>query len=85
MMTKMWLSLSLVCALCAVILAAPSEDIIDNLPGLKKQPNFKQYSGYLKASGTKKLHYWFVFKKKTQTDKQKTQQIVPKHVQKAQS
>ncbi|XP_071959695.1 lysosomal protective protein-like [Antedon mediterranea] len=30
------------------------------LPGLAVQPNFKHYSGYLKASGTKKLHYWFV-------------------------
>ncbi|ESO96867.1 hypothetical protein LOTGIDRAFT_159616 [Lottia gigantea] len=34
--------------------------MITELPGLAVQPNFKQYSGYLKASGTKKLHYWFV-------------------------
>ena len=41
--------------------AAPAEDEITSLPGLKKQPNFKQYSGYLQASGTKKLHYWSVW------------------------
>uniref|UniRef100_A0A2C9M6B3 Carboxypeptidase n=1 Tax=Biomphalaria glabrata TaxID=6526 RepID=A0A2C9M6B3_BIOGL len=40
--------------------AAPQEDFISDLPGLSWKPNFKQYSGYLKGSGTKKLHYWFV-------------------------
>ncbi|ESP01459.1 hypothetical protein LOTGIDRAFT_206131 [Lottia gigantea] len=40
--------------------AAVPADMISSMPGLKVQPNFKQYSGYLKASGTKKLHYWFV-------------------------
>ncbi|XP_076438729.1 lysosomal protective protein-like [Babylonia areolata] len=39
---------------------APAGDEILSLPGLKKQPSFKQYSGYLPASGSKKLHYWFV-------------------------
>ncbi|KAL8592855.1 hypothetical protein ACOMHN_050683 [Nucella lapillus] len=43
-----------------VPLSAPAGDQVQNLPGLKKQPQFKQYSGYLQASGTKKLHYWFV-------------------------
>lgn len=46
--------------LFAVSLGAPAEDQIQELPGLKKQPNFKQFSGYLQASGTKRLHYWFV-------------------------
>lgn len=39
-------------------LAAPSSDEIKSLPGLAKQPSFRQYSGYLKASGSKKFHYW---------------------------
>ncbi|KAK7105696.1 lysosomal protective protein-like [Littorina saxatilis] len=44
--------------------AAPSEDEIHMLPGLSKEPSFKQYSGYLNATstGSKKLHYWFVEK-----------------------
>uniref|UniRef100_A0A8C4ND68 Carboxypeptidase n=1 Tax=Eptatretus burgeri TaxID=7764 RepID=A0A8C4ND68_EPTBU len=41
-------------------LAAPKSDEITELPGLLKQPSFKHYSGFLNASGTKRLHYWFV-------------------------
>lgn len=63
---------TLLCAVCWVLLGAamttmamawptaPASDKVQSLPGLKKQPSFKQYSGYLKASGSKKLHYWFV-------------------------
>ncbi|XP_021494136.1 lysosomal protective protein [Meriones unguiculatus] len=40
--------------------AAPDQDEIDCLPGLAKQPAFRQYSGYLKASDSKHFHYWFV-------------------------
>ena len=40
--------------------AAPGEDVVETLPGLKDQPRFKHYSGYLNASGTKRLHYWSV-------------------------
>uniref|UniRef100_A0A6I8PEB5 Carboxypeptidase n=1 Tax=Ornithorhynchus anatinus TaxID=9258 RepID=A0A6I8PEB5_ORNAN len=40
--------------------AAPAEDEILSLPGLAKQPSFRQFSGYLRATGTKRLHYWFV-------------------------
>ncbi|XP_019492558.1 PREDICTED: lysosomal protective protein [Hipposideros armiger] len=40
--------------------AAPDQDEIQCLPGLAKQPSFRQYSGYLKGSGSKHLHYWFV-------------------------
>uniref|UniRef100_S4RGP6 Carboxypeptidase n=1 Tax=Petromyzon marinus TaxID=7757 RepID=S4RGP6_PETMA len=43
-----------------LVLAAPVEDEISYLPGLAKQPAFRHYSGYLDASGTKRLHYWFV-------------------------
>ncbi|XP_041375528.1 lysosomal protective protein-like [Gigantopelta aegis] len=46
-------------ALIDVSVAAVAGDEIKMMPGLKKQPSFRQYSGYLKASGTKKLHYWF--------------------------
>ncbi|XP_015257961.1 PREDICTED: lysosomal protective protein-like [Cyprinodon variegatus] len=40
--------------------AAPAEDEITFLPGLQKQPSFKQYSGYLNLPDGKHLHYWFV-------------------------
>ncbi|XP_025788396.1 lysosomal protective protein [Puma concolor] len=40
--------------------AAPDLDEIQCLPGLAKQPAFRQYSGYLRGSGSKHLHYWFV-------------------------
>ncbi|XP_025870491.1 lysosomal protective protein [Vulpes vulpes] len=40
--------------------AAPDLDEIQCLPGLAKQPAFRQYSGYLRGSGPKHLHYWFV-------------------------
>uniref|UniRef100_A0A8D3EDE8 Carboxypeptidase n=1 Tax=Scophthalmus maximus TaxID=52904 RepID=A0A8D3EDE8_SCOMX len=40
--------------------AAPAGDEVTFLPGLVKQPNFKQYSGYLSVAGGKHLHYWFV-------------------------
>ncbi|XP_077982821.1 lysosomal protective protein-like [Glandiceps talaboti] len=42
------------------ILCADNPDEIKSLPGLKQQPTFKQYSGFLNATGTRKLHYWFV-------------------------
>ncbi|KAI0228585.1 Lysosomal protective protein [Lamellibrachia satsuma] len=35
-------------------------DQVTFLPGLSTQPSFKHYSGYLKATGTRRLHYWFV-------------------------
>uniref|UniRef100_A0A8C8GL74 Carboxypeptidase n=1 Tax=Oncorhynchus tshawytscha TaxID=74940 RepID=A0A8C8GL74_ONCTS len=41
-------------------LGAPDVDEIKFLPGLQKQPNFKQYSGYFNVAGNKHLHYWFV-------------------------
>ncbi|PAA81057.1 hypothetical protein BOX15_Mlig031755g3 [Macrostomum lignano] len=40
--------------------AAPAEDQVMILPGLKQQPAFKHYSGYLKAGGDRHLHYWLV-------------------------
>lgn len=38
---------------------AEVKDQITSLPGIDKLPSFKQYSGYLKASSTKRFHYWF--------------------------
>lgn len=38
--------------------AAADKDEIQCLPGLAKQPSFRQYSGYLRGSGSKHLHYW---------------------------
>lgn len=38
--------------------AAADQDEIQCLPGLAKQPSFRQYSGYLRGSGSKHLHYW---------------------------
>ena len=38
--------------------SAPVLDLVWSLPGLTFEPKFKQYSGYLRASGTKHLHYW---------------------------
>ena len=34
------------------------DDKVEDLPGLPHQPSFNQYSGYLKAQGSKLLHYW---------------------------
>ncbi|XP_075133495.1 lysosomal protective protein-like [Leptodactylus fuscus] len=52
--------------LCALYLgvrpaeAAPEADEIIALPGINYQPSFRQFSGFLNASGGKHLHYWFV-------------------------
>ncbi|KAM5125324.1 lysosomal protective protein [Mantella aurantiaca] len=60
------LSAHMISLLCVVILvtlcidAAPSNHQIIDLPGLDKQPAFRQYSGYLSVPGGKHLHYWFV-------------------------
>ncbi|XP_072237439.1 lysosomal protective protein [Leuresthes tenuis] len=40
--------------------AVPAEDEITFLPGLQKQPSFRQFSGYLSVADGKHLHYWFV-------------------------
>ncbi|KAK3581008.1 hypothetical protein CHS0354_013902 [Potamilus streckersoni] len=47
-------------SLVTQVIAAPIEDEITALPGLNKQPYWKQYSGFLNATGTKMLHYWFL-------------------------
>uniref|UniRef100_A0ABM5G4S0 Carboxypeptidase n=1 Tax=Pogona vitticeps TaxID=103695 RepID=A0ABM5G4S0_9SAUR len=40
--------------------AAPAGHEIAYLPGLAKQPAFRQFSGYLDVEKDKHLHYWFV-------------------------
>ena len=51
-------------AVASVCAAAPSEHLIENLPGLVNgsSVNFKQYAGYvmLDEKRNKKLFYWFV-------------------------
>ncbi|XP_071958992.1 lysosomal protective protein-like [Antedon mediterranea] len=47
-------------ALFMVVMAATNPDEVLSLPGLLKQPAFPHYSGYLKATGTKQLHYWLI-------------------------
>ncbi|XP_060081281.1 lysosomal protective protein-like isoform X2 [Ylistrum balloti] len=55
------LSLLLIsCLIVSPVNSAPAEDEILLMPGLQKQPSWKQYSGYLNATGDKKLHYWFL-------------------------
>ncbi|CAK8684916.1 unnamed protein product [Clavelina lepadiformis] len=42
------------------VLAAKSDDLITNLPGLSQLPSYKMYSGYLDATSQRHFHYWFV-------------------------
>uniref|UniRef100_A0A4W4ETJ1 Carboxypeptidase n=1 Tax=Electrophorus electricus TaxID=8005 RepID=A0A4W4ETJ1_ELEEL len=42
------------------VFGAPEADEIKYLPGLPKQPSFKQYSGYFHVTENEHLHYWFV-------------------------
>ncbi|XP_075993849.1 lysosomal protective protein [Genypterus blacodes] len=51
---------ALLLALLLRVDGAPAADEILFLPGLQKQPSFKQYSGYLSVCDGKHLHYWFV-------------------------
>eukprot|EP01084_Bolivina_argentea_P106693 190871_1 len=37
----------------------PSGDLITDLPGVTWNINYKQYSGYLDATSSHHLHYWF--------------------------
>ncbi|XP_072013118.1 lysosomal protective protein-like isoform X1 [Amphiura filiformis] len=55
--------IAVVCLILApscYVLSQPAEDEVTSLPGLSTPPSFKQYSGYLDATGTKHLHYWYV-------------------------
>uniref|UniRef100_A0AAR2LAP5 Carboxypeptidase n=1 Tax=Pygocentrus nattereri TaxID=42514 RepID=A0AAR2LAP5_PYGNA len=56
------MGLVVVCLLLGAVgvFSAPDADEIKFLPGLPKQPSFKQYSGYFTVAGNKHLHYWFV-------------------------
>jgi len=37
----------------------PADEVMA-LPGMTWKPLYRQYSGYLNATGTKKLHYWYI-------------------------
>ncbi|XP_075731411.1 lysosomal protective protein [Rhipicephalus microplus] len=53
--------LAVVLALPVAIAQGPPEDEVTHLPGLANQTtSFKQYSGFLQAGGTRRLHYWFI-------------------------
>jgi hypothetical protein len=46
--------------LLAILSLALAGDEIKDLPGLTFDVKFKHYSGFLKASETRHLHYWWV-------------------------
>lgn len=54
--------------LCPVKTQGPQDfvrnDEVWQLPGLANQTSFSQYSGYLRAGGSRLLHYWWVTKYK---------------------
>ncbi|KAL1469254.1 hypothetical protein MTO96_004963 [Rhipicephalus appendiculatus] len=52
--------LVVVLAVPAAIAQGPPYDEVTHLPGLANQTSFKQYSGFLQAGGTRRLHYWFI-------------------------
>lgn len=45
---------------CLPTWAQYAPDEVKELPGMSFKPNYQQWSGYLKASPGKYLHYWFV-------------------------
>uniref|UniRef100_A0A1A7XN05 Carboxypeptidase n=1 Tax=Iconisemion striatum TaxID=60296 RepID=A0A1A7XN05_9TELE len=53
----------LLCFLSDFLLASRAQyapDEVTDLPGMTFKPNYRQWSGYLKAGQGKFLHYWFV-------------------------
>uniref|UniRef100_A0A4W5M375 Carboxypeptidase n=1 Tax=Hucho hucho TaxID=62062 RepID=A0A4W5M375_9TELE len=61
-MTSMSFVSLVVCFLAVSCLtwADYAPDEVTELPGMSFKPNYRQWSGYLKASPGKFLHYWFV-------------------------
>jgi cathepsin A (carboxypeptidase C) len=55
-MNGLLLALAFLVAFCGI----RAENEIEKLPGVNFELTFKHYSGYLKASPTHFLHYWFV-------------------------
>lgn len=43
-----------------VLTTPKQQDQITSLPGLNYDPGFKQYAGYLDASPTRHIFYWYV-------------------------
>ncbi|XP_065287860.1 lysosomal protective protein-like isoform X1 [Dermacentor albipictus] len=52
--------LAVILAVHAAAAQGPPEDEVTHLPGLANGTTFKQYSGFLRAGGTRRLHYWFI-------------------------
>lgn len=58
-----------VCILAIVGSAIGSQDdLVTDLPGLSFDVSFKHYSGYLNATGGRKLHYWFAESERSPKD-----------------
>lgn len=39
---------------------AAMDDLVTDLPNLEGSYDFKQFSGYIEATNSRKIHYWFV-------------------------
>ncbi|KAL1007305.1 hypothetical protein UPYG_G00084750 [Umbra pygmaea] len=61
-MDRMYFVILVVCffAVSCLTWADYAPDEVTELPGMTFKPNYRQWSGYLKASNGKFLHYWFV-------------------------
>ena len=62
MKNTLWLAIVALFAIVAVAVAQVNNDEITYLPGLKDQPKFRQYAGYLTANTTngRNLFYWYL-------------------------
>ena len=60
MMANTFLLVTIVCFTIAfqAVESIVKDDEVFDLPGLSYKPKFRQFSGYLKATGTRRLHYW---------------------------
>ncbi|KAK6737423.1 hypothetical protein RB195_019866 [Necator americanus] len=54
----MFTSILVLLCVAPTTVAAPSGDLVVNLPALNFTPTFSSYSGYLQASSTDNFHYW---------------------------
>lgn len=57
---QMLLTALLVCLFSSGSMGADDAALITNLPNLMGTPSYRQFSGYLRASPTHRLFYWFV-------------------------
>ncbi|XP_071957803.1 lysosomal protective protein-like [Antedon mediterranea] len=58
---QLWLSVFTPFIFVSLVCSEANTDEVTSLPGISpKLITFKQYSGYLNATGTRRFHYWFV-------------------------